>query len=159
MYEIPKDFDVTEDEQALKVKMNLDANDIDYQPKRQNGNMLQGEERITFMLEVMIWMKWVGMMKTVALVAEHGVGEKKANGYGLYDMSGNVYEWCWDSYGVYEESKAVDPTGDSSSSNQVYRGSLEQRREVLSRSQPEQQLPILPFQQRRCSFFRTQNSH
>ncbi|MCQ2613890.1 MAG: SUMF1/EgtB/PvdO family nonheme iron enzyme [Treponemataceae bacterium] len=35
----------------------------------------------------------------------HAVGQKKANGYGLYDMSGNVREWCWDSADSYDDNR------------------------------------------------------
>ena len=50
------------------------------------------------------------------------VGGKTANALGLCDMSGNVYEWCYDRYAAYSGGSKTDPTGPTSGSDRVYRG-------------------------------------
>ena len=53
----------------------------------------------------------------------HEVKTKLPNGYGLYDMSGNVSEWCWDWYSFRIASGQSDPVGESSASGRrVVRG-------------------------------------
>jgi len=64
----------------------------------------------------------------------HAVGQKKPNAWGLYDIHGNVWEWCSDWHGEYPSGAVTDPTGASTGSYRVIRGGSWSLEAALCRS-------------------------
>jgi formylglycine-generating enzyme required for sulfatase activity len=67
-----------------------------------------------------------------SLYSTHPVGQKEPNAWGLYDMIGNVFEWCQDWTGNYPSEPVVDPQGPSSGSTRICRGSSWRQREFAA---------------------------
>ena len=80
--------------------------------KKSRGYQYSGSSNIS----VVAWYDGNSGSKT------HPVGKKHANELGIYDMSGNVYEWCLDWKGSYSSSSQTNPTGATSGSYRVRRG-------------------------------------
>lgn len=69
------------------------------------------------------------------MASTHPVGEKLPNAFGLYDMSGNVWEWCQDKYSSeYEAGPLIDPTGPKRGILRVIRGGAYQSKHMDCRS-------------------------
>jgi formylglycine-generating enzyme required for sulfatase activity len=80
------------------------------------GNVADGTAKVKFS-------DWTTIAGKDGYVFTAPVGRFQANAFGLYDMHGNVSEWCADPYDAeyYRKSPAVDPQGPSSAENRVVR--------------------------------------
>lgn len=80
----------------------------------------RGATKTDYPIEDMSLMSWYNINSGIK---PHPVADKNPNSYGLYDMNGNVREWCWDYYSSsYAKSPSVDPKGPTDGSYRISRG-------------------------------------
>ena len=118
-YVLPEPF-LNDDNWSKKVKWNKSANGYRLPTEAEWEYCARGGEKHLYSgsdnRDKVAWYDGNSRGKT------HPVGEKKANRFGLYDMSGNVWEWVWDWKGSYSKGLVIDPHGPSSGTTRVSRG-------------------------------------
>lgn len=85
----------------------------------------------------------VGWFEENSSYRTHPVGQKKPNELGIYDMSGNIWEWCFEWYGAdyYKNSPAIDPRGPEKGKQRAYRGGGICGRDYFTRTRARYSLP------------------
>ncbi len=81
----------------------------------------------------------------------HVGAKKKANAFGMFDMHGNVWEWCWDRYDLYTANAATDPHGSATGIYRTYRGGAQNyyatgcRSAFRRNARPDERVDFLGF--------------
>ena len=112
---------------GLEPVYKVDGEQVEWQ-KDKNGFRLSTEAEWEYACRAGTSGDRYGPVDEIAWYAEnsggssHVVGQKKPNGFGLYDMLGNVWEWVWDWYGDYPLVPTDNPSGPDTGSSRVRRG-------------------------------------